>query len=837
MKKWFQKMLALALALCCLTGSLAFAEGSSTEMITAPVVTLQEDTISGKFLKDGKLVFVSVDTLKQICPDIDVYFSNTGNSLWLERQLKGDEESFKIDFPIERTHFTVDGMFVPFSTAMEIMGLNPLVIDSQLVVVDASHVNQLGTVIQEIYKEPSYNMRYWKDSENFRRDVFWAEMVDSFRNLTFVSFASGKTSYEGYRDAFTKLLMPQSEEEVQLHTGTDEAMGMVNTVLSIGGDVSEFLLDTVDLDLLGDLKDTYNAVSSTLGAWMFLDGSFDFEDKLEFAQTFLSLRNAEETIVRGLKHLGTETADINRWIDSALKDVMNTYQNNDPLWYQVLKRFRGETFSSVKTAIMQFVPQSYLFDIGNELTNFYLDTGDQLSATMDASRFLDIQTCCQKVFEEVYPNYRESAREGKSRFLQILVDVTNVYLLSGIRAQEAISRVDGMRSMTGRSIGKLREEQQRMARFSKEDIQCYENCAIAADWLRSLEYPLPLPEPEPETPAGSGVRYPTDEPLVIEILWQSSVDGRPMDIAANITGTLDDGSEIYRSPTEGEFTSQSGPVASYSHYEDWIEMVVYRHDAVMDVTVEYGDVMPFGAPSYMDANLDIQFYDSSENIIAVIAANSDASPFTESPYLIDIEPYYTRGATGVWYFTFRLDHGVIRSLLDGYDQDISTEPEWDLPDAEPEWDEPDDLPEWEDLPDDESGWDAPVSLPADRTLVDAQNGGWLDEHYTPDGQLQSCERYNAEGYMLYSRWYDNGECTAYTLWDYDQYNHLTLIRYANAMEPDQVKLLFENTYSGGQLVKVELYNIYGFLLGEGPTAADAADAVGMRMLVEQAMPY
>ena len=158
----------------------------------------------------------------------------------------------------------------------------------------------------------------------------------------------------------------------------------------------------------------------------------------------------------------------------------------------------------------------------------------------------------------------------------------------------------------------------------------------------------------------------------------------------------------------------------------------------------------------------------------------------------------------------------------------------DEPDDQPEGDDSGDETDWE--PDDNPSWEEPAAVPTDRTLVDMANGGWLQEHYTPDGQLQTEQRYNAAGYMLYDRWYDNGECTGYTIWDYDANGNLILIRYANAMESGQVKLLFENTYSGGQLVKVQLYNILGTLLGEGPTAADAADAIGMRMLVERAMP-
>ena len=168
-----------------------------------------------------------------------------------------------------------------------------------------------------------------------------------------------------------------------------------------------------------------------------------------------------------------------------------------------------------------------------------------------------------------------------------------------------------------------------------------------------------------EAPAeNTQVRYSTEEPLILNILWQASVDGQPMDINVYLSGTTDDGEEIIHNPDGNEYTSPSGQVASYTDHGNWIELIINRHDAVMDVVVEYGDVMPFGAPSYLDANLEIQIYDAQYNIIADIAANSDACAYTDSPYVIDASPFYSRGATGVWYYSFRLDHGAVEKAFD-----------------------------------------------------------------------------------------------------------------------------------------------------------------------------
>lgn len=55
-------------------------------------------------------------------------------------------------------------------------------------------------------------------------------------------------------------------------------------------------------------------------------------------------------------------------------------------------------------------------------------------------------------------------------------------------------------------------------------------------------------------------------------LASAEVDGKPMDIAAFITGTLDDGSEIFPAETGDGYISQSGPVVSQSDYGDWIRL-------------------------------------------------------------------------------------------------------------------------------------------------------------------------------------------------------------------------------------------------------------------------
>lgn len=914
MKKRLQIILALVLTACLMAGMLpAAAAESAQELVDAPVITTSKTPVTGRFLKENGAVYVSEGTLLQMAPGIEVACSDGSYEIYIGRPVPyTDRPGFSwADFSIaaDEVHDAEEGMFFPFSTVMEQLKLNPVVMEPGghlpdypqgcLLILEAGDMDRLEQLMLSIFEEPCYCMRYWKDSENYRTDVKLAELISALRDHRMFEFDAGQMTLNGYRDAFVKIIKLQDVKEVDFATGANETLGVLNTMFSVGESVTSFVLKRLHRSMPGSLKTTFETVSSTLDTFITINETFGVEEQVQLFAYAHAMRDAEDSIIRALKEIRTETPGVSSAMDQALNEALQVYGEDLPLWQQSVNRMSTTAASSVESLIMDSLPHSYLFDIGNSLTNLLFDSGNQLDATVNASRFLDIQTCCEQIFHEIWPYYEMSAREGKTRCLRILRDVTNLYLLAGVRAQEAMSAADGMQGVTGYCLQKLRAAQQQMKHYTDDDIQCYENGAVAADWLLSLE--------PAQTAAGNAVYYPTDGPLFITISWNDPVHGQPMDMAASLTGVCDDGTEIYRAPTEGEYTSRSGPVAGHYLCEDQIVLEIYRHDAVLDVEVMYGDVMPFGAPSYSDANVEIWFSDAQGNILAVIAANPDMSVYTGSPYLVHPEPFLLMGGTGVWYYSFRLDHGVLRSLFgepavfeesewdeyddeaNGYgddwaeddwaeddsDWDSGDEPgwviidgdagtddsgdpsDWYFPDENNWWEEPDDQPQWDESEDgyeDEPGWDEPdaapdweepdytpdwdepASAPTHRTLVDLQNGGWLEEHYTPDNQLQTETRYNAAGYMLYSRWYDNGECTGYTLWDYDANGNLILIRYANAMEPEQVKLLFENTYSDGQLVNVQLYNILGNLLGEGPTAADAADAVGMRMMVEQAMP-
>lgn len=831
MLKQFHKFIAFILIFCCLIGTaqpaIASENNSAPTIFQAHLISEDGFEILGSFLKDKSQIFIELGTLKAMSNDINIYHNSSDGSISIYRTIHpGDTlisnpDKRTASFPKDRILTSDEGTYVPFAYTMETLRLNPIVDkkNEQLIITTAKDMDQLGLIMEEIYTDACYNMRYWKDSKNYRFDVGMAEMVSAIRDLSLISFVSGDSTKKSYQEAFAQILMPQDAKEVDFSTGYNETLGLMNTFFSLSKDVAGFSEDYLDIDLMGDLKDTYDIVFDLVGSYTTANETLKIEDQIELATYFHVARESEESIIRALDYISPKTHSVSKKMEKALKKVMKAYNKKDPLWLQVANNLGDQMLGRVENLIKEKIPHSYAFDIGNNITDFYCNTGKQLSATIQASRFLDIQTCCQMVFDDVLSNYKGTMGEAKGEWLQIMYDVTNLYLLAGLRAQEAMSQVDkDLKAATSYSIKRIKEEQDRMAQFTTTDIQSYKNYEDAENWLFSLEG-TSLTSDEFFAPQQISTDNLSDMPIFITITWESEVDGRPMDMDANITGTLDDGTSVFRAPTEGEYITNSGRVASHYYYGKWIDLEIFRRDAVLDVVVEYGHVMPFDAPSYSEANVDIHIY-TPEETIAIIAANPETSTFAGSPYIVDLESFLLRAGTGVWFFGFRFDHGSFQSLANEY-----------VPETTPD--------EYFEQSSDTSSTDSdPIANPEldQKSLIVTDSKDRIEEFYTADGQLQYSERYNSDGYKLEYRWYDNGECTAYTHWTYNEKNHLTRIRFMNVMDPDVVQMDFKNIYSGNQLQKVELYNVAGTLLGEGATAADAADAVGMRMMVEESLP-
>lgn len=269
-------------------------------------------------------------------------------------------------------------------------------------------------------------------------------------------------------------------------------------------------------------------------------------------------------------------------------------------------------------------------------------------------------------------------------------------------------------------------------------------------------------------------------PVCIKLTWDAKSDGPDLEIAAFVSGMLDDGSEVIPMETEGEYISSGDYSHVGSHYiygNGLTELWFYRLDGNFSITVEWGNPeLLFSGASYADYNLNIEISTAEETLLN-IAANPDKAMAEGRQNPVPLDDYYNRGATGVWYIGLRLDHGSIVPLFSEYE--AAEQPE---------------------------------------------------SQHTEEIQTQSVESYNEAGFKTASEWMENGVVTAYTYWDYDESNRLIQIRYANMLEPDEVAICF--TYENGA---VQMYNALGTLLAEDESALAAAQQLGMGYIVEEAL--
>lgn len=264
----------------------------------------------------------------------------------------------------------------------------------------------------------------------------------------------------------------------------------------------------------------------------------------------------------------------------------------------------------------------------------------------------------------------------------------------------------------------------------------------------------------------------------IKLSWEAQSIGPEMDIVAHVTGVMDDGGDVLPGETEGEYFNSTDYSWLGSHYiygNGFTHISFQRLDGDYSIIVEWGNPdLLFSGLGYGDINLNMEIFTPEDGIVN-ISANPDRAAAEGRVNIVPIDDYYYRGGTGVWYLGFRLDHGRI----------------------------------------------APLSI--EDSALDAP-----DIPVVQEVQTQSVERYNAAGFKTASEWMENGVVTAYTYWDYDENNRLIQVRYANALDPDEIAILF--TYENGS---VQMYNIFGALLAEAESAYAAAEQLGMGYIVAE----
>lgn len=780
-----RRFLALVLTVCCLFSSTAFTfpvHAAKLNTITVPVVPEDGLEFMGRFLQ-GPVVYVELNTLLRMNREIGQYLTEDGKELVLYRN-NNASVSYTSKHFVEHD----GGIYVPFLLTMDRLYLNTIAdkANQRLMVLDGIHLKNLESILTEIYEVPAYNMRYWKESKNYENDVELAEGLRALRNFDWVSFEKGKSSQKDYKDAFGRIIVPQENEDVEFAKETSKMVSLLSSFAGIckgAADDINMLFNTNE-NLLLDYRDSIE-IADAMGKAKTI---VQLDDSIEVISFFKSVQNAENSIIRGLELILPECKKIDNNMYKAGKSAMTTYEKGKPMWGDLKEDILSGTIEIAEDLLKDNAPHMYLFDLGNLLTDTLCNTGNQLDGVVMASRYLNIQDACINVFNDLHSDFRDTAGEIRTDLLQSMYDVTRVYLRAGLQAQRAMAVDSDMKKVTAYATSMLNKELDTLAEYPEFEIMLSANVADADDWLDNIES---IENTDLQTPELFAKEDFGDMPVYVDITWdQDWTESHKINVL--VEGVLDDGSQVVRAPTEGEYLSSSDYSHVGSHYiynNGLTELKFYRLDALYNIVVTWDESYYFNNfnvlsndPEYSYIDLNIRIYNPHETLLN-IAADIEKAREDGREKLTQASDFLFRGNNGIWYYQLNLDHGKVKPGM--------------------------------------------ALLPSQNTSEETKT----DITYAPNGQIQSKDTYNALGYKISSEWFDNGTCTAYTYWDYNDQNQLLEIRYMNVMEPDEVTIRFVHTGSS-----VQMYNLAGTLLGEGPTAYDAAEQIQYGFIVAESMP-
>lgn len=119
MRKWMRTLTACVISLCCLvTAALPARAAQDWEPLTVLVEADAHEPFMGNFLRGGGQVLVDLQTVAAMAEDIRLGLSLDGKSVALYR------EAGHVQYALEEIQENANGMYVPFSDALEALKLN-----------------------------------------------------------------------------------------------------------------------------------------------------------------------------------------------------------------------------------------------------------------------------------------------------------------------------------------------------------------------------------------------------------------------------------------------------------------------------------------------------------------------------------------------------------------------------------------------------------------------------------------------------------------------------------------------------------------------------------------
>ncbi|MBR5597404.1 MAG: RHS repeat protein [Lachnospiraceae bacterium] len=136
------------------------------------------------------------------------------------------------------------------------------------------------------------------------------------------------------------------------------------------------------------------------------------------------------------------------------------------------------------------------------------------------------------------------------------------------------------------------------------------------------------------------------EPTTVVVQWKTQIDGEAMDVDFCCNGYDDLGALLDTSIEEGRYYAPGGPLVAEEERGDGY-LILYIYDPNTSFQIEIVDAEMMRASGY-------GIYDMIDEIVVNV-------PGKEPVNVVEQEGFYGRAYTGVWLYSFTVDHGNVLS--------------------------------------------------------------------------------------------------------------------------------------------------------------------------------
>lgn len=628
-------LLSLFLVLLISASSLPLAAYAQETPFKTHIISLDSGKyFEGDFLLKNGEVYISKDAVLEMA---FISYTREDEAVYME---KGSCEAVissenVIDFEGK--------VFLPFIEIMEELCLNTdMPTLGTLMVKSSEDTSGLVDLMRTIHLNKEYNMSDWQNLEYLSisprdLDVWTCVLMDITTNFKSISYATGTAQRNQYEKAFEALIKPTETDDLKFEKQTLSTAKTIGEYNKAVDGISGLLFGSKYGGFLGGIGTVCEAFSDAAEI-------MQVDDIINSAAYTKSAKDVEESIIRAVSHIssvkGTPTL-----ISDAGTLTLESYNKNElSIWEYTAINIVQDAPDLLGDMILEkiFANTFWVIKAANKV--ILSETQEQIEGTIMASRFLDIQNECKKNYFALKSNYNKASAKSKPNYLQMMYDMTNLYLLSGIRAWSSTGVDEDSKEWADSRVSMIQSALNDLRAYTPEDIFLPVYVRNIAEQLKEC---AATPFEDFEKPETSELRE--QKPSVIVTWDNKEVDDVKLNLLVSMEGELSNGSTFvqefhegtYYSPDEIAKDPSTGLVATTIRHDEYWETVLERPNGTFIFTVAPENEWPLGT-----------------TITAVNPVVTVKIP-GQNDVILAAEDYLTRSSTGVWCYYFVIENGKI----------------------------------------------------------------------------------------------------------------------------------------------------------------------------------